>query len=159
MVTREDLISQSIMDLLRAGLTERGYAGDVDIEEAHDYEPTDHLERTAILGGFDFDDPGEAAECGSDLIRRLYTVQFFVHGTTNTMARNVANVIKFIFDGERAAGVPLKAVDQAGQPQIDTLEVIGVNAERQIILDPEPWQEFTWIATLRVEDLYYASLV
>jgi len=110
-----------------------------------------------VATGFDFDDEGEQAEMGSDLKRRLYTIQFFVFGQTLTLSRNIANALKFVL--EREGTIPLLQVDQAGRPEIDKLILEGVSAERQVVPDPQPWQRFVYTTTLRVEDCYFAALI
>jgi hypothetical protein len=55
--------------------------------------------------------------------------------------------------------VPLREVtDQPDMPIIDYLYLDTVFSHRQPIADPEPWQEFTWITTVRVTDFYYPQL-
>lgn len=157
MVTREDKIRKSVTIYAKAKLAERGYDDEVQWVESFDYEPEQELAGNVIAAGFEFDDQGEAAECGSDLIKRLYTIEFVVLGTTLTFARNIASALKFALQGDQA--IPLLDVGVTGQAQIDVLEVIGVNSEREILPDPEPWQEFIWTTRIRVEDYYYASLV
>lgn len=160
MITREDLIEQSVTDYVRAAVfVDRNYpASQVELRESFPYDMTpEQFSRNIIAIGFNFDNQGEQAELGSDLKRRLYTLQFFVFGKTATYARNLANVLKFAL--EQDGQIPLKDIAQTGGPVIDYLDVIGVNAERQIIPDPEPWQEHVWTTTVRVEDLYHAALV
>lgn len=158
MISREDLVEQSVFDYARDAIRERGYADDqVDVRQSFPYTLNDaQFTRTLVAAGFNFDDDGKQAEMGSDLKTRVYTIQFFVFGTTATYGRNVANVLKFALD--RDGLIPLKDVGQEGAPVIDVLEVLGVSAERQIVPDPEPWQEFVWTTTLRVEDVYHAAL-
>jgi hypothetical protein len=55
--------------------------------------------------------------------------------------------------------ISLKDLNDPAQPEIDVLAVVGVSAERQIIGDPEPFEEFVWTCTAQLEDIYYASLV
>jgi hypothetical protein len=157
-ITREDLIAQSVSDYGRQALRDRGYDEErVEWREAWDGLPTGELDVNYVAAGFDFDDEGEQAELGSDLKRRLYTIQFFTFGQTHTLARNIANALKFVL--ERDGTIPLLQVDQPGRPEIDRLVVDGVSAERQVLPDPEPWQRYVYTTTLRVEDCYRAALV
>jgi hypothetical protein len=156
-VTREDLIAQSVFDYAKEGLRARGYdEGRVAFIEAWS-QIAEPLEKNYVATGFDFDDEGEQAEMGSDLKRRLYTIQFFVFGQTLTLSRNIANALKFVL--EREGTIPLLQVDQAGRPEIDKLILDGVSAERQVVPDPQPWQRFVYTTTLRVEDCYFAALI
>lgn len=157
MITREDLVTQSVQDFAKAGLTTHGYvAPAVRFLDSFPYTLTE-LDAQLIASGFNFDDEGSQAEMGSDLKRRLYTVQFYIFGTTNTWAKNLANALKFVLDEDGT--IPLLDYEQPGNPEIDRLVVVGVSAERQIVADPEPWQQFLWSTTCRVEDTYSARLV
>lgn len=160
MISREDLIEQSVMDYARAAIfDERGYpTSQVEMIESFPFDFQDRaFDHNFIAGGFNFDDMGESAELGSGLLRRLYTIEFFIFGQTETYARNLANVLKFALQRDQA--IPLKDVGAVGAPVIDSMEVVGVSAERQIVVDPEPWQQFVWTTTLRLEDVYFANLV
>lgn len=157
MVTREDMIDQSVTDYVRAGLQSRGYdEPDVKIVEAFPYT-IEKLDRQLVALGFNFDDEGEQAELGSDLKRRVYTIEFFVFGTTLTWARNLANAIKFACDVD--GRIPLKDVSQDPAPVIDHMLVNGIRTQRQVVPDPEPWQEFVYLTTVEVQDEYFAALV
>lgn len=151
------MVEQSVQDYVRQALTDRGYPpAQVSFVDSFPYG-LQSLTKNLIASGFSFDDEGEQAEMGSDLKRRVYTVQFIVIGLTNTYAKNLANVIKFAV--ERDGFIPLKDISQAGSPELDRLIVNGASAERQLIADPEPWQQYIWTATAAVEDVYNASLV
>lgn len=158
-VSREDMVEQAVTDYARAAIfTERGYpSAQVEMLESFPYRLNEQqLTKNLIAAGFNFDDGGEQAELGSDLKRRVYTIQFFVFAMTATYGRNLANVLKFALD--RDGQIPLKDVGQAAAPVIDYLTVVNVSAERQVIPDPEPWQEFCWSVHLRVADEYHAML-
>lgn len=158
MISREDMVEQSVQDYVRNAIfVERAYpATQVEMIDGYPYGATT-LTKNLIAAGFNFDDEGEQAEMGSDLKRRLYTIQFIVFGKTNTYARNLANVIKFAID--REGFMPLKDISQPGAPEVDVLTVVGVSAERQIVADPEPFEQYIWTTTAQFEDVYYASLV
>lgn len=156
MITREDMVEQSVMEWVRAQLLTRGYPPtQVEIVESFPFTVTE-LEKNTVALGFNFDDQGRAAEMGSDFRRRVYTLEFLVFGKTLTYARNLANAVKFALDVEGA--IPLLDIEQAGAPEIDRMIVLGVRSQRQEKADPEPWEEFTWATTVTVEDIYSASL-
>lgn len=160
MISREDLVTQSVTDYVREAIfVDRGYPADqVELLESFPYRFNDgQFLKNYIALGFDFDTPGEQAEMGSDLMTRTYTIEFWIFGQTNTYARNLANQVKFAL--ERDGRIPLKDISQAGAPVIDYLIVLGASAEREAVPQPEPWQEFVWTTTGRVEDTYYAALV
>lgn len=156
MISREDLVTQSVQTFARTQIFDvRDYAHDkVEFIEAFPYNLT-KMDKNLIATGFNFDDDGTQAEMGSDLKRRVYTVEFWVFGLTNTYARNLANVLKFALDVDGT--IPLLDVAQTPPVEIDRLLVDGVTAHRQIIPSPEPWQEFVWTTQVKVEDFYYAS--
>lgn len=158
MISREDCIEQSVTDYARHQIfTVRAYPADqVEMLEAFPYTREDAtLDKNLIAIGFNFDDDGEPAEMGSSLTLKLYTIQFWVFGKTNTYARNLANQLKFALNVDGC--IPLMDIGEVPPVQIDSLIVRGVSAERQIIQDPAPWQEFVWTVHLKVEDLYFAA--
>lgn len=162
MISREDCIAQSVFQHVEEGLRARGYPeGRVEMLEAFPYTRTEaQLDRSLVAAGFDFDDDGAQAEMGSSLKVRLYTIQFVIFGPNNTEARNIANVVKFIIDGANDdGGIVLLDIAVVPPVEMDRLLVEAVTADRQIIADPEPWQENVWITTAKIEDTYFASLV
>lgn len=159
MLTREDLVDQSVSKFVRAALTDRGYGDIVEIVESFDYQSREQLDKPIVAHGYNLDSDGDAAELGSDLMTRIYGFEFFVAGRTRVEAKNIANVIKFSLQSEGADSlVPLLDIEQAGAPEIDKLVVIGASADRQVIADPEPWQQFVWLTSASIEDTYAARL-
>jgi hypothetical protein len=75
---------------------------------------------------------------------------------TATWARNLAHALKFVLEGD--GRIALKDIGQPGAPIIDYLLVDAVSAQRQIITDPDPFEEFVYTTTLRVYDEYYAAI-
>jgi hypothetical protein len=158
MITREDCIQQSVFNYARDALVARGYPDDkVRLLEAWEGQLSGDLDRNYVAFGFDFDDEGRQAELGSDLKVRLYTIQALVFGQSHTLARNIANALKFALEVDGT--IPLLDISQPGLPEIDRLTVDGVSAERQAMADPEPWQRFLYTTTVRLEDFYPAALV
>jgi hypothetical protein len=162
-VTREQQVTQSVQDFVKAGLSDAGYDGVVKIRDAFPTmdERSSELLQTTISLGFKFDDGGRLIELGSDLTMRQYTIEFWVFGRTSPEAENVANVIRAIV--ERAGGlIPLKDIGAAGQPVIDQLMVDdsrAVTVTRQLASNPLNWDRFVFTTTVKVEDIYYPSLV
>jgi hypothetical protein len=156
-ITREDLVNQSVQTYVRAQLAARGYtAADYELIEDFDYGLRGELGGNIVAIGVAFDDQGRLGELGSDLRLRTYTVQTHVFGLTLTWAKNLAHVVKFALD--RDGFIPLLNVGVAGNPQIGVLEVEGVSAERQHVENPEPWQRFIYAAIATVEDAYNSTL-
>lgn len=161
MISREDIVEQSVTEYLKNALfVERGYPAtllEVIEDWPHQFPTTEALTKTYVGAGFNFDNAGQSAELGSDLMQRTYSFEFFVFGSTRAFAKNVANVIKFAAQKDRS--IPLKDYEQTGAPVIDAMEVLGATADRQIIPEPQPWQEFVWLTTINVEDVYNAAAV
>lgn len=158
-VTREELIEGSLIQYVREALLARGFPQkDWKLIESYPYG-LQTLEINLIAAGFAFDDGGRQAELGSNLKERQHTAEFFVFGLTNTWARNLANAIKFSLEQDQNGMVPLRDVtDQPTLPTIDYLYLDTVFSQHQPIADPEPWQEYTWITTVKVTDIYYPQL-
>lgn len=155
MISREQLVTDSVAAYAVSRLAARGYTRDVDYELVDRFPGVGTtLVRPIVAVGCNFDDEGRAAEMGSDLRARTYTIEFWVFGTTNTWASNLANHVKF--DLERDAAVPL--LDE-NDNVLDHLEVDGVSSQREEVVDPEPWQEYVWTTVAKVEDVYFAGLV
>lgn len=154
MISREQLVTDSVITYAVARLQSRGYVRDDDYELSDRFPGSiAKLTKTIVAVGFNFDDEGEGAEMGSDLRRRTYTLEFWVFGTNAIIAQNLASFIKF--DLERD-GVPLLDENDA---ELDTLEVDGVSSQREELANPEPWQEYVWTTVAKVSDEYFASLV
>jgi hypothetical protein len=159
-VTRDAKVQQSVQSYIKDQLLNvHGYPEEkvefLDEWPEGRFEGT--LDKTYVAVGFNFDDQGRAAEMGSDLIDRTYTLEFFVFGQTELWAKNVANQMKFSIDTD--SNIPLKDYGEPGAPVIDALIVLGVNAQKVLAgEDPEPFQEHIWLTTARVQDIYYASL-
>jgi hypothetical protein len=156
MLTREDHISQSVADFVKSRLQSRGY-DEPKVRWLDAYPATlQRLSANLIAVGFNFDDDGHEGEMGSDLIVRDYTFEFFVFGLTDTAARNIAQQVKFALQHDPAQTIPL--IDVESGDEIDRLIVNSATAQRQVIVEPEPWQEFVWTASGILRDEYYASL-
>lgn len=159
MLTREDCIEQSIQDFVRAGLDSRGYT-DYELREGFPYDQADQkaLDHNLVALGFNFDDGGEAAECGSSLIFKRHTIEVWIFGKSLTWGRNLSHIITAILETETST-LPLYDYSTNSKPEMDRLVVDNVRAERQIHPDPAPWQQFVWTVTVRVEDTYSAAVV
>lgn len=160
-VTREALVQQSVQDEIKRILfEEKAYPEDrvifLDAFPYDRWQEGETLDQNYVAVGFNFDDGGRAAEMGSDLVKRVYTIEFFVFALSAVWASNLANAVKFSVDVE--GRIPLKNVAVAGAPIIDYLLVRRASAERQVIPDPEPFQQFVWTAHIEVEDEYHAAL-
>lgn len=158
MVTREDMVEQTVSDLVRLKLTEHDYIPNVvDMREAFPSadERASELVKSQVALGFTFDDGGTPAEMGSDLCVYTHTVEFWCFGLNVSEGRNPAQFIKQIFRSNMS--IPLKDVGQAGQPVIAYLEVpdrASVSTRRQISREPFPWDRFVWSTTVKLQDWY-----
>lgn len=158
MVTREQLIEQSCQEFVKTALfTTHGYpASKIEILDAF---PKDRfegpLEKNYLAAGYGFDDQGQNVEMGSDLTRRVYTIEWYVFATTSTWGRNLAHAVKFALETDQT--IPLLNITEPGWPEIDRLMVLGVNAEEVPMPDPNPAEENVWRVVVRVEDEYFPA--
>jgi hypothetical protein len=156
-LTREDFVTESVQAFLRQQLfSVHGYPEDkITIVESFDVSEFNQkpspLDTNYVATGFNFDDEGRQAELGSSMKERLYTIEFFVIGKSDTWAKGLAQAIKFSLEGEEDL-IPLLDITKPERPEMDKLVLIGVNAERQPIADPAPWQKHIWLVTLRAQD-------
>jgi len=157
-ITREDYVTQSVDVYLRRLLAEKGYSDDVlTILDSfpHDRFKEEPLDKTYVAVGFNFDDGARSAEMGSNLKRRLYTIEFFVFGKNDHWGKNVANAVKFVLDSDQI--IPLLDITDPLKPVIDALVVVSVPVNKQPVNNPQPWQENIWTVQLRIEDTYEAE--
>ncbi len=161
MITREDAVTQSAQDFVQDGLVALGYTGDkVYMRDAFPtpHERASELAVTTVATGFSFDDGGKLAELGSDLLLRVYTIQFWIFGTTPEYGSNVGHVIRRLFEQDYL--LPLKDIRDPAKPVIDKLTVLqprGITVTRQIANDPRPWDMNVWTTTVKLEDYYSPS--
>lgn len=161
MIPRETIIEQSITDHLTGHLQLLGYDEDILlIREAFPGvdERSQPLLKTTLATGFNFDDGGRMVELGSDLTMRIYTIEFWCFATTPAMGRNVANVVKEIFELHNV--VPLHDYGDPAQPIIDHIVLLqdrGVQVQRQIATDPRAWDVNVFTTTVKFEDFYSPS--
>lgn len=164
MVTREQQIKQSTQDHVKAGLRAAGY--DANLVAMRDSFPTPDersqpLTKTTVALGFTFDNGGQKMELGSDLTRRVHTIEFWTFGTTPMLAENVAYSIRAILEDNNAL-IPLLKIEDPAKPVIDQLVILddqGVSVDKQISRDPRPWDEFVYTTRVKIEDVYYPALV
>lgn len=164
-ITREDYVEQSVQTYARRQLFDvKGYPEEqIEFLEAFDdnmFDNQPELRKNFVASGYDFDDDGRQAELGSDLITRLYTFEFFCIGISSVWGRNLSQAIKFGLETDGI--IPILDIADADSapdwPQIDSLVLVGVSANRVIVQDPAPWQKHIWITRVRVEDTYNAGL-
>lgn len=161
MIPRETNIQQSVQDHVKDHLTALNYIPRVvDVRDAFPSpdERAAPLKKTVVAVGFNFDDGGRMVELGSDLTRRVYTTEFWVFGTTQEIGRNVANVIKEIFEAHYI--VQLKDYGVVGEPIFDQLVMLderGIQVQRQVATNPQQWDINVYTATVKFEDFYSPS--
>lgn len=161
MITREQAVTQSVQNFIQDGLVALGYTSDkVFMRDAFPTpdERASELVKTTVATGFNFDDGGTRAELGSDLLLRVYTIEFWTFGTTPEYGQNVAHAIRRLLEDEYM--VPLQDIREVDNPVIDKLQVLeprGVLVAHQINPDPRPWDANVWTTTVKVEDYYSPS--
>lgn len=155
-VTREVKVETSVQAFAKVGLEAEGW-GDDKVKYLEEF-PFDEFEGAIdrynfVAFGFSFDDGGQPAELGSNLRRRIYTLEFFVLGTDEMNAKSLANELKFTCDVD--VRIPLLDVGEPDMPIIDYLLVKGCSAQKVVVQDPKPYERHVWLTTARVEDEYY----
>lgn len=163
-ITREQKIEQSAQDYARLKLiTERGYPDDR-IEFADRFDPErlnrEGLTKNVIAAGFNFDDGGRSTEMGSNMVSRLYTIEFYVVGVTYVWGSNLSGALQEALDEE--GRIPIFDLDDPAKPIMDYLlvdDVAGVQRSREPVANPTAWQENLWSVRLRAVDEYYRALV
>lgn len=155
-VTREVKVETSVQAFAKVGLEAEGWS---DTRVAYlDEFPFETFEgnfeeMNYVTFGFNFDDGGTAGELGSNLRRRIYTLEFFVLGMDELNAKSLANDLKFVCDVD--VRIPLLDVGEPDMPIIDYLLVRGCHAQKVVVNDPKPYERHVWLTTARVEDEYY----
>lgn len=166
MISREDLIAQSIQDYVKDELYGATFNYSTDRVEVIDgYDEylfserygTSVLTKTLAAMAIQFDNGGRQMELGGSLRQFLHTVDFLVFGHTANFGRNIAHIIRAILANDSET-IPLLDYNVATspRPEIDRLIVESVAVERQQIYDPRPWQQNAWRTRLRVTDEVYA---
>lgn len=155
-VTREQKVETSVQAFAKAWLEVEGWDSDK-VEYLDDF-PFEQFEgdlknKCYVAFGFQFDDGGVAAELGSNLKRRIYTIEFFVFGPNELNAKSLSSELKFAVDVD--VSVPLLDVGEVDQPVIDYLLVKSCASQKVLVSDPKPYEHHVWLTTARVEDEYY----
>lgn len=159
MIQRSQKVEQSVQDYLRGLIfgAQKYPESQVELLDAWDGDKFEGgLEKNYIAMGFNFDDGGKEGETGSNLVRKLITIEFFVVAKNATWGRNLSSAITTALESDRV--VPLKDIGEPGEPVFDALPVINVSSEHQPVADPKPWQRFIWTVHLRLEDEYLVVL-
>lgn len=154
---------QSVQDFVKDALVAANYFPQiVDVRDTFpaENERATELSKTQVATGFQFDDGGVKIELGSDLTRRIYSVEFWTFATSAQRGENIAQYMRAVL--EASGLVPLKDIAEPGRPVIDQLVVMderGVRVERQFNTDPRPWDRFVWTTTVKIEDIFYPVAV
>lgn len=162
-LTREDMIIQSVEDMLRDHLFSdlQLPTTEVILKDAFDYEHFDEqpLDKNYVCLGFNFDDGGKRAEMGSNLMIKVHHIEVWVFAQTPALGQNIAAQVQQAWAMENFL-VPLKDYAQDGDPVVDFLiveDAPGPRSARQPHPDPRPWQQNAWTVTARVTDEYYGD--
>lgn len=158
MISREQKIEQSVEDHLRDHLTEILGTSMTKVSLVDSFNPTDYdgtLDENVVALGYNFDNGGRAAELGSSLISKLHTIEVFILGVTPVWGNNLSAHVAGAFP--TGAVIPLKEIGDPAKPVIDYLPIEEAAREKQVIRDPQPWQENIWLVRLKVTDEYFAA--
>lgn len=158
-VTREVKVETSVQAFAKVQLEAEGWNEDLvaylDEFPFEEFEG-DYTKKNFVAFGINFDDGGRPAELGSNLRKRIYTLEFFVLGMDELNAKSLANDLKFVCDVD--VRVPLLDVGEEGMPVIDALIVVSCSAQKVVVPDPKPYERHIWLTTARVEDEYYPAI-
>lgn len=158
MVTREVKVETSVQVYAKVALEAAGWTEDrLDFMEEFPFEEFngDLLRKSYVAFGFNFDDGGQQAELGSNLRRRIYTLEFFVFGQDELNAKSVANELKFAIDVEER--IPLLDIGEPDTPLLDWMLVKSCHAQKVSVVDPKPHERHVYLTTAAVEDEYYPA--
>lgn len=163
MITRDQKVEQSVQEYLRTQLYDVLDYSEADVELLDDFEYgrfDSALDKSYVTLGFNFDDGGRAAECGSSLIHRVITIELFIFGLDMDWGKNLTGIVKHCLHRDQV--IPLLDIGVSDNPPIiDYLELppIGaVRGERVPVRDPRPWEENLYRVVVKVEDEYYTAL-
>lgn len=155
-VTREIKVETSVQAFAKVWIENEGWTEDnvayLD-EFPFDEFDGDLNEKNFVAFGFTFDDGGQSAELGSNLRKRIYTLEFFILGMDEMNAKSLANDLKFAVDVD--VRIPLLDIGEPEPAIIDYLLVKGCHAQKVVVQDPKPYERHVWLTTARVEDEYY----
>lgn len=157
-VNRERKVEESVQIYAKAALVAKGWTeGRLGFMEVFPYDSFDGdlAAKSFLAWGFNFDDEGSAAEMGSDLLTRVYTLEFFVFGKDEDAAKAIANDLKFSIDTDSV--IPVLDIGEPNPAEVGSMLVAGVKAAKVLVDDPKPFQEHVWLTTARVEDEYFSS--
>lgn len=163
-LTREDMIIQSVEDMLRGHLFSdlQLPETEVTLKDAFDYGHFDEqpLDKNYVCLGFNWDDGGRLAEMGSNLMIKNHMIEVWVFAQSPALGQNIAAQVQQAWAMSNFR-VPLKDYAQVDDPVVDYLivkDAPGPKMARQPHPDPRPWQENAWSITAMVTDEYYADL-
>lgn len=157
-VNREKKVEESVQVYAKAALIAKGWdEARLEFLESFPYDTFDGdlAAKSYLAWGFNFDDEGTAAELGSDLLTRVYTLEFFVFGRNEDIAEAIANDLKFAIDTDSA--IPVLEIGEPNPAEIGSMLVAGVKAAKVLVDDPDSHQQHVWLTTARVEDEYFSS--
>lgn len=168
-ILREELVEQSVMRAITAGLPDYGYtllaldgsnvsSANVFVREAFPTpeERNEELKITTLAFGFNVDDGGRPMELGSNLTEYTHTLTVWTFALDPQFGRRVADAVKHI--ARRNSDVlPLYDFNLDGDPQIDALIVDKAQKKHELNNSPRPWDRYVWTVAITVQDVYYPS--
>lgn len=160
-VSREDIVEWSVFTFIKNGLiqAEIPIPAQVDFKEAFNTNLFEgEIDKSWIAPGFHMGDGGKLFEMGSNLRRQEYTFEYWIIGLNATQGRNLAHIIKQLVDANLV--IPILDITQPEPfPVIGALESAEEpsTVKREIVGQPEPWQQHLYCAYVKVVDFYYDS--
>lgn len=169
LILREELVEQSVMRAITAGLPDYNYtllaldssnvsAANVHVREEFPTpdERNEELKINTVAFGFNVDDGGRSMELGSTLTEYTHAMVAWVFALDPQFGRRLAVAIKHI--ARRNSDVlPLFDFNQDGDPQIDALIVEKAQMKHEANNSPRPWDRYVWTTTITIQDVYFPS--
>lgn len=160
MVERRTKVTESCKEIVRARMFAASggpyETTDVSLVEALPGSEFDgKLDTSIVATGYNFDDGGRQGETGSDLVRYVWTLEYMVLAVSSVWGKNIADTVAAAFD----VGDVVSLLDIGGtrSPTGETALVTYSQAQRAVVRDPRPWEEFVWMTRVKLEDYFYAS--
>lgn len=159
-VTREDIVEWSVFNYIKTGLAALGVPSPSMVDYIESFNTNlfeKEIDKSYIAAGFHMNDGGHLFELGSNLRRKIYTFEYWIIGLNATQGRNLAHLVSQIVESNLI--IPIQDITKtAPYPTLGALEAAEEpsKVERQVVGNPEPWQEHLYCAHVRVMDEYYA---
>jgi hypothetical protein len=158
-IERRTRVTESCKEAVRAALFAPSgpyQTADVQIIDALDEDRfSGKLDTTYVAAGYSFDDGGRQGECGSDLARYIWTIEYMIVAPSSVWGKNVSDTVAGTF--EIGENIPLLDIGDTRAPTGETVIVDYSQAQRVIVRAPRPWETAIFMTRIRLEDYFYPA--